>query len=218
MTMLRTSESGFTLLELLVSITLLAFLSLTLVSGLRFGTLIWNKSQTANLDTNAVRAAQTWVTHDLTRLYPKYVVVSPTDASVAFDGTAGRMTFLSATDATTGEMAQVTLEAVRDDNGIALQAEVLPDLATPRATSTTVVLLRHIKALEFAYYGANAQEKTPKWHQSWQHERSLPLLIRVRAAMPRASASWNELVVRPKIAADVSCIFDPITRFCQGRS
>ena len=213
----RTDESGFTLLELLVSITLLAFLSLALVSGMRFGTQVWNKSQTANVDTNAMRAAQNWTEHSLASVYPKYIVASPTDAFVVFDGTAQRMDFLS-TDAPDGGLAQITLETVKRDNGDTLQAEIGSDLDTARATPDTIVLLRQLNAVEFAYYGARAGEKIPSWHQSWQHERSLPLLIRVRAAMPHPSAPWSELVIRPRIAADVSCNFEAVTKFCAGRS
>jgi general secretion pathway protein J len=214
----RPEENGFTLLELLVSITLLAFLSLALVTGLRFGTQVWNKSQTANVDTNAMRSAQTWIERSVAGIYPEYVVASPTDAFVVFDGTAARMRYLSTIDAPDGGLAQVTLEASTQDGGEALEAEVASDLAKPHTSPAVIVLLRQLGAVEFAYFGAREGEKVPVWHRSWQHERSLPLLIRVRAAMPRPSAPWSELVIRPKIAADVSCNFNPVTHFCSGRS
>lgn len=211
----HTGEDGFTLLELLVSITLLALLSLAVVSGMRFGTQIWNKSQTANVDSNAVRSAESWIESKLTRVYPEYIVASPTDASIAFDGTAQQLDFLSTGDE---GLVRIRLEAAKDAGGIALQAETISDLATSRASPDIELLLRQLNAVEFAYYGARAGEKVPGWHQSWQHERSLPLLIRIRAAMPRPATTWNELVIRPKIAADVSCNFDAVTRACTGRS
>ncbi|HTU35508.1 MAG TPA: prepilin-type N-terminal cleavage/methylation domain-containing protein [Candidatus Acidoferrum sp.] len=210
----RAEQNGFTLLELLVSITLLAFLSLAVVSGLRFGSQVWSKSQTANVDSNAVRSAESWIGRSLVRLYPKYVVASPTDSFVTFDGTSQQMDFLSTSDE---GLAQVRLEGVKTASGVTLQAEQISDVAASRVTPDTMVLLHQLNAVEFAYYGIRAGEKVPAWHQSWQHERSLPLLIRIRAAMPRPSTSWNELVVRPKIAADVSCNFDAVTRFCTGR-
>ena len=46
-------EDGFTLLELLVVITLLAFLSVALLVGMRSTTDIWRKSRDKNVDLGA---------------------------------------------------------------------------------------------------------------------------------------------------------------------
>lgn len=213
----RSQDAGFTLLELLVSVTLLAFLSAALVAGLRFGTRIWNKSESAEVNTNSIRMAQKLVAQDIARIYPKFVVASPTDSFIDFAGSSHRMEFLSTANQSYGQMTRVTLSAATDDIGVAMGYDSLPELARSNAARSRQILLHHLKSIEFAYFGATENERVPAWHEAWQHERSLPLLIRVRATTARASSSWAELVVRPKIAADVSCSFDPATRFCQGR-
>ena len=210
-------DAGFTLLELLVSIALLAMLSLALVSGLRFGARIWDRSQSVNIDTNTVRAVQKEIALNLARIYPKYIVASPTDAFIDFDGLPRRMMFLSTGYAESGGMMRVSLEAANDDEGLMLQYGSVPELARSGTPVQNRALLRHLKSLDFAYFGATGTEKTSVWHQTWQHERSLPDLIRIRATTPRATATWTELIVRPKIAADTGCTFDPISKFCQGR-
>ena len=214
---LHASDAGFTLLELLVAVTLLALLSVALVAGMRFGTRIWDKAETSDVDTNAVRAAQKRVALDLTRLYPKLVVEGATDSFIDFTGTPQRMEFLSTTDRPDGQMTRIALSAANDDRGVAMHYDTLPELARTNAAGTQEVLLRHLRSIDFAYFGASGDEKTPAWHASWQHEKSLPLLVRIRAATPHANVSFSEMVVRPKIAADLSCIYDPITRTCQGR-
>ena len=208
-------ESGFTLLEILVAVSLLALLSVVLMAGMRFGTRIWDKAETANIDTNAVRAAEKRVALDLARIYPKLVVVNATDSFIDFTGAPNRMEFLSTADRPDGQMTRVAMSAANDDQGVTLQYDTLPELA--RTGGTQQALLRHLRSIDFAYFGASQGERTPAWHSSWQHEKSLPLLVRIRAQTPHANVTWSELVVRPKIAADISCIYDPIAKTCQGR-
>jgi len=211
----HTHDSGFTLLEMLVAITLLALLSVALVAGMRFGTRIWDKAETSDLDSNAVRAAEKRVASDLSRIYPKPLVVNATDSMIDFTGGPQRMEFLSTADRPDGQMTRVALSAANDDQGLAMELDARPELA--RSGGTQEVLLRHLRSIDFAYFGASGDEKTPAWHTSWQHEKSLPQLVRIRAETPHANVTWSELVVRPKIAADISCIYDAITKICKGR-
>lgn len=211
----RAHDGGFTLLELLVSVTLLALLSVVLVAGMRFGTRIWDKAETADIDNNAVRAAEKRVALDLARIYPKLVVVNATDSFIDFTGTPNRMEFLSTADRPDGQMTRIALSAANDDQGVAMQYGTLPELA--RTGGTREALLRHLRSVDFAYFGTSQGDKAPAWHSTWQHEKSLPLLVRIRAATPHANVTWSELVVQPKIAADISCIYDPIAKTCQGR-
>ena len=53
---LRAAERGFTLLELLVAITLLGLLMAALFGGLRLGTRVWETAD-ARLDSSANRRA-----------------------------------------------------------------------------------------------------------------------------------------------------------------
>lgn len=211
-------ETGFTLLELLVAMTLLAFLSVGLMAGLRYGAEIWRKSQDKNLDTNAMRLAQKTLADNLARAYPRLIVASPEDSHIDFDGTRDRMTFLSTAASGTGHIMRDTLVAESHGKELALDISATPELGVAGAPIWSKALLRHLAAVEFSYFGTTVDEKQPVWHSDWRNQRSLPHLIRVRVAFAGTGITpWPKMLIEPRIAADADCIYDALTKFCQGR-
>jgi general secretion pathway protein J len=209
-------DDGFTLLELLVAVTLLAFLSVVLVAGLRYGTNIWRKTQDKDTALNTARTAERIVAGNLARLYPKFVTVSPTESYVDFDGTAHAMTFFSTAQPETGLLMRDTLEAVRDGETYAMRIETAPELA--RSGGATQTLLARLASVEFSYYGIADDAKEPAWHAAWQRQHAPPQLVRIHvAAADPGRPVLPDLVLAPRIAADVGCLYDPVSKFCQGR-
>lgn len=204
-------ETGFTLLELLVAVTLLAFLSVGLMAGLRFGTNVWQKSQSKNVDANAMRLAQKALTESLDRAYPKLVVVSPDESHIDFDGIEDRMSFLET--AASGHIMRDTLGTIAAGKDLVLVMRAGPELGGAVAE---IKLLRHVSAVEFAYFGAAGAEKTSSWHRQWRDQHALPEMIRIRATS-KDTVPWPELILKPRIAADASCVYDAVTKFCRGR-
>src|SRR5579864_2460479 len=63
-------DAGFTLLELLISLTLLAVLSAILFGGLRFGTRAWERSEVMASETDEIAIAQNFLRRQLSDAYP----------------------------------------------------------------------------------------------------------------------------------------------------
>lgn len=209
-------ERGFTLLELLVAVTLLAFLSVVLVAGLRYGTNIWRKTETKNTALTAARTAERIVAGNLARLYPKYVTVSPTESYVDFDGTAHAMTFFSTAQSQTGFLMRDTLEEVRDGDTLSMRIESVPELT--RGGTIAQTLLTRLALVEFSYYGIAGDAKEAAWHPEWQRQAGPPQLVRIHvAAADPGAPTLPDLIVAPRVAADVGCLYDSVTKFCQGR-
>ena len=211
-------DDGFTLLELLVAMTLLAFLSLVLVAGMRYGTNIWAKTQTKDMALNTERTAYGIIAGDLARLYPRYVNVSPTEAYVDFDGAAGAMSFLTTARPDTGFLTRDTLEAVRDGDHLSVRIAKAPELARDGKGATTQTLLDRLSSVEFSYYGVAGGAKEPAWYSTWRRQNGPPKLVRIHVASSDAGTpALPDMILAPRIAADVGCLFDPVTKFCQGR-
>jgi general secretion pathway protein J len=209
----HSGEAGFTLVELLVAITLMAMLSILLFGGLRLGTRAWEKTTTATTTGNRIRNAQETLAGTIENIYPFFVLASASDRHVQFDGEPGAMTFFAPAQA--GGLDVVT---VMRDAGGSLVLNARPELAVhPGETIVHRVLLRGVTAFTAAYFGAMVKNGPQQWYPVWHNARTLPDLIRVRATLADKSARWPDLVVSPRITADQACVYDQLTKYCTGR-
>lgn len=207
-------DSGFTLLELLISMTLLALLSLVLFGGFRFGTRAWDRAETSTANGNEIRRAQDAIASALSRTYPEMDVSKPLDPHIYFSGEPSSVTFLGPDRGREGGLAVMVLSR----QGDTLTMTSTPELARDPARQTVSrKLLDHVSGFDLAYFGASNPQVPPHWYASWHDRSRLPKLVRVRADLGTARPGWTELVVAPRIAADVNCDYDALTKFCQGR-
>ncbi|MGH6871415.1 MAG: PulJ/GspJ family protein [Rhizomicrobium sp.] len=207
-------EAGFTLLELLVAMTLMALLSLVLFGGFRFGTRAWDRAETSTAGANQIRRAQDTIGNALSRAYPEMDISDPKNPHIVFSGEAQAVIFLAPDRARDGALA-VTALTWRGD---ALVLTTTPELArNPRRQTKSITLLDHVLSFDLAYFGPPGLNDPPRWNSSWHDRGRLPRLVRIRATLDRVRPNWTEMIVAPRIAADVNCTFDPLTKFCQGR-
>jgi general secretion pathway protein J len=234
----QNSEAGFTLLELLVATTVVAFLSLLLFGGLRFGTRVWEKAETSTTATNRVRAAQLYLTDEIAHIYPFFGADQPTTKSVNFSGEDRRMTFFAASKSVPGALDLVTVQALPGKDGVSVVVASRNELEGSRSPTAHHTLLSGLKWFQISYYGAPSPAGTsstqpptakaglgtnaavaappPQWTSVWVGQRALPMLIRIRAAFANRT-EWPDLVVTPRTDVDESCVLDQLTKYCQGR-
>jgi general secretion pathway protein J len=233
------TEAGFTLLELLIATTVLGFLSLLLFGGLQFGTRVWEKAQSSTTDTNRVRAAQLFLSDEISHIYPSFAGLLPADKHVQFEGQDKRMTFLVASKSVAGAMDWVTIQAQPGKGSVSVVVTSEGELSNGHDTALHRTLIRGLKWFQISYYGepspAGASTTTPsianaglgrnaavlasappQWTSVWIGQRRLPSLIRIRAAFAD-KAPWPDLVVSPRIEVDESCVLDQLSKYCQGR-
>jgi len=130
---------------------------------------------------------------------------------VDFDGRADRVSFLTPDRALPGSLARIVIGTDASQLVYASRLELAPD-QQPRKR----ILANGLTALAFSYYGPADRSSVPTWHASWQNKSQLPLLIRMHVTLGGARP-WPDLTVAPRVMADVACVYDPVTKYCQGR-
>jgi general secretion pathway protein J len=202
----RRAEGGFTLLELLIAITLLGLLLAALFGGLRLGARAWERSE-ERLDQSArLQVVHNFLRDRLAQAYPLEREEGAERSTLVFAGDADTLQFVTLMPEYLGAgFAEFTL-AVDD------QSEVMNlvvrwrrfdpvDLPPADEEPQVKVLLEDIERLEIAYFGALGQDQPALWHDQWLEVRQLPQLVRIRVIFPPGDPRiWPDLIVQPMTA------------------
>lgn len=180
------SQRGFTLLELLISVALLALLTTFLFEGLRLVTR--NLGPESNrLD----RASRIAVTENFLRAQladARPVLEAATGwKSIEFDGRADGIDFVSVAPESVSVAGLQALSVVYEKGAGARGGELLLrwrpyEGSSPRTAAPDVRnswLLDHVRSAEFAYFGVASPNQPPAWHAAWQDMAYLPSLVRL---------------------------------------
>jgi general secretion pathway protein J len=200
------SERGFTLLELLIAVTLLALLMTLLTAGLRAATHNMNR-QTERLDRSSRNVlVETFLRGVLADARPLSTGQSRS-SSVAFSGRSDGLTFVGPAPASVaiGGLQTLTIDFVKDGPAA---GEVIADWqaygsvgdggASPRRS----VLLTQVNRAIFAYFGAEPGQ-APAWQSSWEDKTRLPALVRVSVEYSNGEL-MPDLVVALRLAEDTN--------------
>jgi general secretion pathway protein J len=215
-------QSGFTLVELLVALALFSLLVTVLFNNVHFGLQAWKHGGARAEDIQHMVASQELLRRLIGDIYPMYVTDSAAGPRVDFDGTKDTLSFLAGAPASanTGGRYRLKLSIERQSGEDDLVLSAMPELAQSLDTvmSTRTVLLRDVDHADFSYFGRPAGERNPQWIDGWSKRSETPALVRFRMAFrPGDMRSWPDLVVAPRMTADVSCVYDPLTMRCRGR-
>jgi general secretion pathway protein J len=213
-------EAGFTLLELLVAMTLLGLLMTVLYGGLRFGARAWERAQLHSEGTDQIRLARNFLNRTLERAYPYFIVSDPLHAQIEFQGTGNSIDFLAPSPDGLDLPGRSRFSIGRNDakGAIALAVSVRHELAAPDlAPAKNEILIDGLSSLEFSYFGKIGANSPPGWQPEWNGKTRLPDLIRIRAKFKNPAKAWPDLVIAPRITADAGCLYDVLTNYCRGR-
>jgi general secretion pathway protein J len=188
-------EAGFTLIEVLVSLVLLALLLALLAGGLRYARSTWEAA--ARLDQLAgADMAETFLRARLAEAMPLYEQRKAGTVRALFRGDADSMSFVAPAPngpAGTG-LYRYTLEAAagagpgRGSGRRALVVMLMPHLPSLNDSALEppsgraadrYELMGNIRSVSFRYFGRGDLRTQPAWHAAWPRADALPSLVEI---------------------------------------
>ena len=201
-------RAGFTLVELLVSLAVLALVALVMVSGLRFVVRAVASTDNRREALEELTLGLSVLRGELERAEPLMQKVGQQDL-VLFEGTPDRLRFANVEPPYLAGPPYLAYEySVALDDGsyrIALRRVPFdpnePDLAVVEEAEPRTVL-RTGQALQFSYFGKLRERDKPSWHGEWPPGPRLPDAIRLAGG---EDPGWPDLVVPIRITAPWYC-------------
>jgi prepilin-type N-terminal cleavage/methylation domain-containing protein len=206
---------GFTLIEVLVCLALMALVSVILVTSLRIGGHAWQRVAKNAEAVDDVQRAQAFLRAKLSSLYPG-PGVSERETSSALQSDGQFLAFSSIAPAgkaagiaryriavsTSGHSLEITFDSEQYGHG------------TDRMFLSET-LLANVSSMEIQFY-VRRDAEPGQWLNHWERPSEIPRLIRIDVHLPESdSRHWPTLYIEPHVDTPVTCQFDAISRRCR---
>jgi general secretion pathway protein J len=184
-------DAGFTLLEMLLALAMLALITSTILGGMHFGKRAWQTGQTYDAS-GEIEAAAMAISELLRRSFPAVVTAVGKRPTVVFYGGPDGCRFTMLSEGETQRAGLILTEiGVRSNGGrndLALWTKVFRPQTALAATTEEMEeasVLHDVASFDLAYFGAVESDSSPTWRSSWTDADRLPHLVSVRLAAVR---------------------------------
>ncbi len=222
--MARRGARGFTLLETVIALTLLAVMLAMLFAGLRMGIRAWDAG--SGRGDRADQALLTWsfVRKELTAAFP-WRFKDPLAVKLAFRGERERLRFVSMRPAEIGggglafvsfefEPARGTSEPGRLVMRRAFAAAGHTDFSAVEAAEKFTIL-EAVSTVRFEYFGAENDATSPAWSDRWEFPQRLPSHVRLKVKL--GEEPLPDMVVAMRLGEEAGCYESSFQRICVPR-
>lgn len=186
-------ETGFTVIELLVSISLMALIGAALVSALSGGVKVWQRTQAFGTHRQAALIAFSQLRTDLQN--------AQRSGLVPFKGTYDEVAYAAIEeDAAADGLPVIGARGYfHDEASQRLCRAFVPyrRLRTQRLTGECQTVLEGVTRVRLGYFGANETSRAMGWHERWD-SADLPMAVKVELTIQqerRAEPSTHAFVV-----------------------
>ena len=198
---MRPNSKGFTLVEMLVALSVAALLVSLVYGAVRIGQRSAQAVDRQAESSEIMRIGWQFLHDAITRARS---VSDPDDPAnrTGFRGTSDRLQFIADIPSWVGigGMMRIRLgsEATADGEQLVLSRERIDKnpVTQSEGVAERAVLVEHLDRIQISYLGPASAGQTPEWQSDWDHASLLPNLVSVTVT-PVHDQAWPVLVARP---------------------
>ncbi len=202
--------AGFTLLEVLGAMALLALLLLGVYSGVR-STTHTVQAGTAKIEQlDEVRSAQQFLRRELAQAMAQAISRDDNGDNIYFVGSENEMRFVAPLPGYLGKMGPqlIQIKLVPGDKGEGKRLEASlavlpPDGSAPKPLGDPQVLVEGITGGGFSYRGINEQGQPMDWQGDWKYTNNMPSVVTIKLVLEHGR-EWPLLSAPLRVSAAAS--------------
>lgn len=198
---------GFTLLELLIGMTLVGFILTLLFAGLSLGMRSWEAGERHMVSASQQAVVVDFIRRTLEQTYPLRWRVD-NEEQLAFAGEAESLRFVGSVARHDGASGNFLIALNLADSEVGRNLVMrwqFPDSRAPGfgplEEAKPKVLAKAIRTMTFSYFGAESDTDEPAWHDQWLDQKEPPTLIRMQLILENGEA-WPYIIAAPKVRVE----------------
>jgi general secretion pathway protein J len=186
--MMNKSGKGFTLIEVLMAMTLLSIMVVLLFGSLKICADSWSKGENKIADVNEAAIVYNFFQQYLAVAKPLLKEVKNTtdlQAVLSFQGKSQSLQFVSSFPASAGKsgLQLFSVDLQKEDDEQIIKVTITPffPIEEDKEQKEEVVLLKKVSDLSISYFGSDdtADISTGSWHDEWLDKTTLPRLVKI---------------------------------------
>lgn len=204
--MIAFKRSGFTLIEILIGMSLLSVMMLLLFASLRICVQNWNAGERKITQVGEAGTIQYFLQSKLHSTLPLEADFLE-EQQFSFQGEAEQIQFVASMPASANRLGlqqfKMSLERAKNNQGSNLLVDIKPFFPlneNEEWSDEQVVILKNIKHLDFAYFGLDRFHNDPVWQDEWLEKHKLPKLVSIDIELTNGEV-WPQIVVALNVNA-----------------
>ncbi|MGZ8193096.1 MAG: prepilin-type N-terminal cleavage/methylation domain-containing protein [Methylobacter sp.] len=198
---------GFTLIEVLIAMTLLSIMVVLLFTSLKICADSWEKGENKITEVNEVAVVYNFFHRHLTTARPLLNDFTTEGEAFSFQGKNRSLQFVSAFPASAGRsgLQMFSVELQEEDKDQVIKVAVTPFFSkaedAEERPADEIVLIRHVSDFELAYFGADDDDYSEShWQDEWLEKKTQPRLIKIRIKLEN-EIFWPEMIIELKVVS-----------------
>ena len=196
-------NAGFTLLEIMVAMVVLALIVTTAFGAVRLGERSWEAGHARATEIETMRSVAGVLQRQFNQILP-LTWDRGTQTVLAFSGNRERIRFIAPAPQHRGSTGlfeyTLTLETDGDIARLVLYYHLHdPDIdgfAADGSEPQRVLLVDQLKSASFAFYGSPVADDPPDWYSQWELDaEEYPRLVKTSLIRQDDQRQWPELVL-----------------------
>lgn len=195
----RNTAAGFTLIEVLIAMTLLGIMVVLLFSSMKICADSWQKGEDKITEVNDVAVVYQFFQHHLAAAKPLWNNFSEDNQEFSFQGKNQEVQFVSAFPASAKKsgLQLFSLNLIDDGDEQIIQVSIIPFFPLAEGEEwrkEEVTLLRHVKQFSLSYYSQDDPQAEGIWQEDWIEQEALPRLVKIKIERD-GGGYWPEIIV-----------------------